>query len=237
MVLARIRQIVAILMLAAAAGEFFIFYFSVAVSGGVRHWLDPAVLFYPLAILGLALRLWWARYLTICFVASMFAIQLLHGHLCWPVLAGGAVFMLLLGGRSMRRLFDERPGRFNRWAGAQERVYRLRWLILAQSVALGIFWSLHFELGLPFIGVVALAAAGLLGMALQKVWGMVLLGLATLAEGALTVAIGIELSRLPGDHLTRQALPTVAAMAALVVISLVLAAPFWLRFVRRLRRG
>jgi hypothetical protein len=237
MVLARVRQVIAFLLVAVAAGHFFIYYFSTAVAGDHRQWLNPAVIFYPLALLGLGLRLFWGRYLAICFAASMFAIHLLLGRIGWPAVAGGAFFILLLSGRSMRQFFDERPGRFNRWAGVEERVYRLRWLILAQSVALGLFWALHFELGLPAVAVVAVASAGLLGMVLQKVWGMVLLGLATLGEAGLTAALGFELARMPADYLTHRALPILAALVLLVATSLVLMAPFWLRFFRQLRQG
>jgi hypothetical protein len=238
MVLARIRQIIACCMLAAAAGYFFLHYISVFPSHGPRHWLDPAVIFYPLALIGLSLRFFWARYLTICFAISMFSIKLVFGgpsNLELLPTAAGALFVLLLSGESMRRLFDERPGRFNSWVGVSAQVHRLRWLILAQSVALGLFWGLHFELGWMALGVVGLAATGLLGMVFQKTWGLALLGLATLGELGVTAFLGLELSRMPADYVTPQALPILGVLAALALISCVLMTPFWIRFAARLR--
>lgn len=238
MVLARIRQIVACCMLAAAAGFFFYRWGTVSLQNGPRFWLDPAVVFYPLALIGLSLRFFWARYLTLCFAISMFAIKLAFGGLgnleLLPT-AAGALFVLLLSGESMRQLFDERPGRFNRWVGVSAQVHRLRWLILAQSVSLGLIWGLHFEFGWIALGVAGLAAAGLLGMVFQKTWGLALLGLATLGELGVTALIGLELSRASPDHASPQALPVLGLLIVLALLSAALMTPFWIRFVARLR--
>jgi len=49
------------------------------------------------------------------------------------------------------------------------------------------------------------------------------------------VRLGLELADTPADYRTTAALPTLAVLAVIVVLSLALTAPFWRRFYRRLR--
>jgi hypothetical protein len=245
---ARVRQVVAFLVLAVLAGRSLQLTWSAGrwwrLEGTwpwVAHFLrDPTNYFFLLSLAGVGLRLFWGRYLAICFMVNLLVLGLVRGHpLLEPVPLAVAAVVLLLAGRRMHVHFEGRAtGRLNRWAAAHPTVYRLRWLVLLQSTMLALVfcaaafgpepWS-RFGLG----GVIAVA---LLGMVFQKTWALLLLLVVAVLELALVVRFGVDLVEfLPcgswGD------LAGFSLLLALAVGSLVLALPMARVALRRLRQG
>lgn len=158
---------------------------------------DPAPLFYAAGILGLGLRLFWARYLVICFVASITAIRVVCGSEPGAPLVVGLVLIASLSGRTMRALFEERAARMNRWAGQLDRrVGRLRVLFVAQSVVMGLLWAIGSRLSPGAIPLVVVAGAVLVGLVFQRTWAALAAAPVILIEGALAVqGFGASASR------------------------------------------
>ena len=246
MKLARIRLISAVVMLAYVWG-WHLYYASGDLDCAwdlLRIPLrDPAHLFYPLAVAGLGLRLFWGRYLAICFSLNLLLLAFFRDvAFCHQLLALGAV-VPLLAGRSMERLFEgQRRSRFNRWAGADPRVRRLRWLVLLQSLALTLVCCTALGRAVfppaPRLALIVLLGAGLVGMALQKTWSLFLLAIAALVELPLLAATTGELLDVAAATSCVGWLALVAAgwliVAAATVGSLVLALPPACQILRRL---
>lgn len=140
--------------------------------GTPTYRFDPAWLFYFAGATGLALRVFWARYLAICFCAAIMAITFFYGPTPAAAFAFGAPFIALLSGRTMRALFEERPGWLNRWANRLDaRVARLRILFVAQSVVIALLWAANEQLS-PFAVPLSIAASvSLVGLVLLQAWG------------------------------------------------------------------
>src|SRR5262249_26559805 len=145
-ILARVRQWLAAAILLVCAVH--AIWWQVEVYRYFRSYyaFDPAPIFYLAGAVGLALRVFWARYLAICFAVAIVTIQL-WGPDPLPTLACGAMLVAILSGRTMRDLFEGRHGRLNRWAAdVDRRVARLRILFIAQSVALALLFAARFQL-------------------------------------------------------------------------------------------
>ena len=150
--------------------------------------LDPAPLFYLAGILGLGLRLFWARYLVICFVASITAIGVVWGSQPGATAAVGLLLIASLSGRTMRALFEERAARMNRWAGQLDRrVGRLRLLFVAQSLGMGLLWAIGSRLSPSAVPLVVAAGVVLVGLVFQRTWAALAVAPVILLEGALAV--------------------------------------------------
>ena len=158
-------------------------------SPGPIDWADFALrgidwaawLFYAVALVGIALRCFWARTLTIIFFSELILVWLWG----WPARgrlfneAVDAVQLLavvtvigLLSGKSMRVLFEDRPSRYNLWAESDPRLERVRWLMFVEVSVLTLFYG--FPL-VPLWGrglgvlVGAVSVAGLVG---QRRWAL-----------------------------------------------------------------
>jgi hypothetical protein len=242
---ARVRQIAALLLVVLLAADFFL------AGLGPMARLDPATaLLYTLSLAGLGLRLFWGRFLTICFCGILAAITVLRlAHLgiggmplgFWLQLAGFPLVVALLAGHRMQAFFEGRPSRFNRWAGAAPRLYRLRWLIFAQAVTLELVYGgdlVSPALRLPLL---VLGAAALGGLAFQKTWGLLLAVALCLAEAGLVASLTAHaLLPVAADAiLDLRANFAVAAglFAVPLVVSLLLLCPYARPIIAHLRRS
>jgi hypothetical protein len=242
MVRPRVRQLAALLLVAFVATKYF--------NGVIHHgWrFDPAATaFYALAVGGVALRLFWARFLTICFCSILAGLTLLRGAIAsdlasaelWLQIGPLALAVALLAGRRMQAFFEGRPGCFNRWAGASPRLYRLRWLILVQAVALELLYGGNIvETGLR-VPLLALGGAAILGLMFHKTWGLLLAGALCVVEGALAASYTCRALQPLSDGAfldLRAVFAIVAAIfAVLAVVSFALLAPYLRPIVARLR--
>lgn len=202
-------------------------------SWGTRdHRFDPAWMFYFAGAAGLALRVFWARYLAICFCAAIMAITFFYGPFPFVAFAFGAPFIALLSGRTMRALFEDHPGWLNRWANRLDaRVARLRILFVAQSVAIALLWAAGDRLS-PLATPISIAAgASLAGLVLLRTWGA--LAVAPVLAGQLWLA-----TESVGLHPHRGSPPGWAfslALFAACAATLVVIAPLLVACVRALR--
>lgn len=207
----------------------------------VVHFLrDPTNYFFLLSLAGVGLRLFWGRYLAICFMVNLLVLGLVRGHPSLePVPMAMAAVVLLLAGRRMQAHFEGRAtGRLNRWAAAHPSVYRLRWLVLLQSTMLAlVFCAAALGHGLwTRLGLGCVIGVALLGMVFQKTWSLLLLLVATVLELALLVRVGVQLVQ-DARYLGYGDLVGFSLLLALVVGSFVLALPMVRVALRRLRRG
>jgi len=246
--LARARQVAAFVILGILAALHVEATWSIGGLGGIEttwSWVayflcDPTNYFFLLSLAGVGLGLFWGRYLAICFMVNLLVLGLARG--C-PVLAPMPLAMeavvLLLAGRRMRELFEGRAaGRFNRWAVAHPKVYRLRWLVLLQSVMLALlFCTTGFGMSLMTrLAVTCVVGVALLGMVFQKTWSLFLLVIASVLELVLVFQLGAELARF-APYIDRADLAWFLVPLALVVGSLVLALPVAWAALRRLRHS
>ncbi len=196
---------------------------------------DPATLLYPLMLVGLALRLFWARYLVLCFCTGIFGMSLAAGQLHALSLLGLASLAALLAGPGMRALFEGRPTRLNLWAAPARTTGRLKLAMLGQSLALGVLWPtvllhplraypLHaLALGLALVGVLALIA--------QRGWSLFPLLAACAVEAVLALRLGLSPHLLEGPL---DGMRTAGILAAATVVSAVVLLPALVRAWRAL---
>ncbi len=153
----------------------------------------------------------------------------------WPALLPALLTLLpalLLAGRGMQLHFERRASRFNRWAGVGQRVHALRWLLLTQAFALEILYVAFREEVLPWAApVLTLVALGVLGIGLQRTWGLLLLLTGVAAElGLALLALGSAPTEPP-----LRALGLPLALGLLALLSLVQLFPFTRAMARALR--
>ena len=232
LVLARIRQWLAVAVLLFGAWDVGSAQLRMYASRWDALRADPAPLFYLAGGVGLALGMFWARYLAICFATAILAIDVFSARSSVSWLAAGLGFIALLSGRTMEGLFEGRTGRLNRWAaGVDHRVARLRLLFVAQSVVIGLIWAAASRLS-PGARPLAVAATLTLGgLVLQRTWAALLLAPIIGLEACLaaqTVGVRIHFGAPPPWTFT--ATLFVACAVSLAVISPMLAA-----FARKLR--
>lgn len=181
---------------------------------------DPGPIFYLAGAVGLVLRLFWARYLAICFAAAITAVHFFCGPEPLITLAGGGVGIALLSGSTMRGLFEEKAARLNRWAAARDRrIDRLRLLFIAQSVVIGLLFAVRDGLrGATVLVLVAGLTLG--GLVLQRIWALLAIAPIILLEGwlaARTLVVDVPYLRMPVWSLA--AVLLVACGVSLVVIA------------------
>jgi hypothetical protein len=198
---------------------------------------DPSTIFYPLMLAGLALRLFWARYLVLCFCAGILGMQLAAGQLNPLALLGLGALVALLSGGSMQALFEGKRSRWNRWAAPARTTGRLKLAMLSQAAALGVLWpTLHAHpLHAHPLNAVALglALAGTLALIGQRGWSLIPLLAACAVEGALAVRLGLAPERLEGPL---DGARTAAILGAAVVVSVAVLLPALVRAWRGLAR-
>jgi len=182
--LARVRHLLALLAVAAAASIWLLRHGDTASLAQ-----DPATpVFYALSLVGLAFRWFWARYLVLGFAGAMLAIDLSAG--LWLAAAGSTALITLLVGPGMRALFEGRATRLNRWARAHPLIERIKPLFLAQAVALGLLYAYRAPLDAPvaIVLTLALGGLGLIGLVWHRVWGVLLLLPALVLEATAAAA-------------------------------------------------
>ncbi|APR80813.1 Hypothetical protein A7982_06160 [Minicystis rosea] len=141
------------------------------------HWWavrygDPAPIFYTVGAVGLALRLFWARYLAICFAAAVLSVRVLCDGISEANLFALGI-VVLLSGRSMQSLFEARAARLNHWATELDRrVTRLRMLFVAQAVAIGLIFGWGRWLSPGAVPLVGAAGLTIFGLVFQRTWGV-----------------------------------------------------------------
>ncbi|MFO0617621.1 MAG: hypothetical protein U0414_33815 [Polyangiaceae bacterium] len=229
-VLARVRLWLAVLIL--SIGGVSEFARQTGAFGEKVAPLDPAWIFYLTGAVGLGLRVFWARYLAICFVVAISAITVFWG--VEPLVAFAvAPFALLLAGRRMRALYEDHPGWMNRWAAKLDaRIARLRVLFVAQAVAMGLIWAAHEGLS-PIAWPLAISAGlALVGLVLQHTWAVVAIAPIIVLEASLAIAkAGVLVHRgAPPAWSFTAVLLTACAASAIVV------APLVAEFARRVAR-
>ncbi len=193
-----------------------------------------ALLFYSVALVGVALRFFWARTLTIIFFSELSLVWLVG----WP--ARGRLFyepadaftlppvvavIGLLSGKSMRQLFEDRPGRFNLWSESDSRLERVRWLIFVEVSLVTLFYG--FPLVPPWgRGLAVLAgAASVAGLVGQRRWALLVsLSFSCLASALLATPASLAYEKRLPDELTGVELLTALGFAA---ISFVLVGGVW----------
>lgn len=238
LVLARVRQWLAVALLAFGAVKTGAAQVELLSTANLAYAFDPAPLFYAAGALGLALRAFWARYLAICFAAAITAIRFLwyqgSDASRYGGLLAGLAFMAILSGPTMRRLFDERAGKMNRWAEALDgRVKRLRILFVAQAVVLGLIFAGRFALPAFALPVVVVGGLALAGLVLLQTWGALLMA----------PAIGLEayLALQSADIVRPAEAPAAWIHTAVLLVacgvSLVVLAPLLRAFAVRMRRA
>jgi len=206
---------------------------------------DPATpAFLLLALLGVGLRLFWGRYLAICFSTVLFVAHspsfywyfqdgIPARELLMPL--GHLAVILLLSGKSMAAFYEQRPSRFNRWAGADPRITRLRFLILCQALFLGFAYAGKPMGDVHLAAILVLGGFGLLGLVFLKTWSLVALAVTMLLEGwiVLVLAVGIVVEQ--GKQGWGIVAVAAAVLAFLLLVSVVLAAPFYRRMLRQIK--
>ena len=226
LLLARVRQWTAVVVLGLGAVA--------ELSRQLQSWstpsyhFDPAWMFYFAGATGLALRVFWARYLAICFCSAIMAVTFFYGPTPASAFAFGVPFIALLAGRTMRALFEENPGWLNRWANRLDaRVARLRVLFVAQSVAVGLLWAAGDRLSPLAMPLSVAAGVSLVGLVLLQVWGA--LAIAPLIAAQIYVAtqsIGLHPHRGEPPGWAFTAVLFAACALSLVVIAPLLRASF-----------
>lgn len=191
---------------------------------------DPSTIFYPLMLAGLMLRLFWARYLVLCFCAGILGMQIAAGLLHpLSLLALGALAALLSGG-SMRALFEGRSSRWNRWTAPARTTGRLKLAMLSQAVALGVLWPtfrFHPLEAYPLNAIaLGLALTGTLALIGQRGFALIPLLAACAAEGVLAVRLGLAPQLLAGPL---DGARTAAILGAAVVLSVAVLFPALVR--------
>jgi hypothetical protein len=247
---ARIRQLLALALLVHHAVDYFMYPREHGLTTDLAwDWGtllgDPATpAFILLSLVGVGLRLFWGRYLTICFSAALLVVH--APHLYWFIqeeaLArellmpmGRLAVILLLSGRSMAAFFEQRPSRFNRWAGADPRIVRLRYLILVQALFVGFAYAVRSPGDVMMSAILVLGGLGLLGLTFLKTWSLFALAGAMALE-AIVVGQLVWCAAQPRKFLPLGFFAVVAAVfALLLLVSVVLAAPFLRRVLRQLR--
>jgi hypothetical protein len=180
---------------------------------------DPATIFYPLMLVGLALRQFWARYLVLCFCAGIFGMRLAAGQLPPLALIGLGSLIALLTGATMRALFEGRTTRWNRWAATARATGRLKLAMVSQALALGVLWPTLFAHPLHAVALV-LALGGTLALITQRGWSLLPLLGACAAEAvlALRLARAPQLLSGPLDGAFTAAILAAAAALTLSVL-------------------
>ncbi|HEY4118175.1 MAG TPA: hypothetical protein VGM56_09975 [Byssovorax sp.] len=195
---------------------------------------DPAPLFYVAGAVGLALGLFWARYLAICFAIAIGAVNFFWSPKGYLVAPAGTLFVALLAGERMRARFEGKGGRGNRWSAALDaRVGRLRSLFVAQALAIGMIFAARGHLpeaaSLVVVGVAGVALAGLV---FHRTWAALLCAPAVAAEAWLAVA-----SAHAELHLEKPPAWTFpAALGAACLASACVIAPLWIAIAAKVAR-
>lgn len=193
---------------------------------------DPAPIFYLAGAMGLALRVFWARYLSICFAVAMLSLRFFWGPDTVGWFAVGLPFIALLSGRSMWELFEGRAGRLNHWAAdLDRRVARLRVLFVAQSIVLALLYAMGQRLSPGVVPLVVAAGLAIVGLVFQRTWAV--LAIAPVIGLELCLAVRSIGAPIPvDDHLAWcfTAVLLVACAASLAVVS-----PLLWSFWRKLR--
>lgn len=193
---------------------------------------DPAWLFYFAGAVGLGTRLFFARYLAICFASALAGVTFFFGPEPLAALAFPLPFIALLSGRRMRALFEDSPSRFNRWAaGVDRRVALLRVLFVSQSIVMGLLWASRDQLWSGAQGLATLAGVSLVGLVLQQTWGALAVAPVLVAEAWLGV-VSASVRAHRGDP-PEWLFTTV--FLAMVAVSWLVVAPLLVGFARRVR--
>jgi hypothetical protein len=195
--------------------------------------LDPAILFYGVGAVALGLRVFWARYLVICFATALLSMACLWRPSPIGLLTNVAL-VALLSGPSMRALFEERTPDPRRWAATLDpRVQGLRVLFIVQSVALAILFGARPQLSSAAGPTVVLAGVAIAGLVFQRTWAVL----------CMTAALGLEayvgVTAMGGRVQVAADVPW--AIPALLLMacggSLIVLAPFQRAIWRQLRHG
>ena len=233
--LAIVRQVLATLVLAVGAVTSTI---RVAPSylDGRPFWtaLDPAPLFYLAGAIGLALGLFWARYLAICFAISICTVNFFWMQHGYVVSAAGALFVALLAGERMRARFEGNGGRWNRWVhDVDARIGRLRLLFVAQSLAIGqLFAARGYLPDVPSLVVVGHACVARAGLVFHRTWAALLIAPVLVAEAwlaYLSASADLNLVNPPAWSFP-------AALGVACVASAAVVAPLWIAIGSKLAR-
>jgi hypothetical protein len=229
-----IRLCVAVLLVGLAAASYFMH-----VAHRPYRLLDPATVLYPVAILGLSLRFFWARFLTICYVVGMAVMKSAWASADPRLVIGAILVVLLLAGEPMRAMFEGRSGRYNSWADRIAHVEPLKRVFILQSVALAVLFPAAQLTNAPvalLATTLALASFGIIGLVFQRAWALVaLLAAAGLEAWVAATALG-ELAST-GMYAQCPATPwPELAVGVAATGSLLVLAPFIGDVVRFLRR-
>lgn len=193
---------------------------------------DPAWLFYFAGALGLGVRLFFARYLAICFACAIAGVTFFYGPEPLAAFAFPLPFIALLSGRRMRAIFEESPGRFNRWAaGVDRRIALLRALFVAQSIVMGLLWASRDQLWSGAQALTVAAGVSIVGLVLQQTWGALVVAPVLVAETWLGV-VSASVRAHRGDPPEWVFTTVLLAMAG---ISWLVLGPLLAGFVRRVR--
>jgi len=247
---ARIRQLLALALLVHYGVEYFNHPREHGICPGIDWYLgylvsDPATpVFILLSMVGVGLRLFWGRYLAICFSAVLLLVHaprlfwFFQDELAaseWLIPLGRVAVILLLSGSSMAAFFEQRPSsRHNRWAGADPRVVRLRYLVLAQALFLGFFYAARPMVDEMMVAILFVGGMGLLGLTFLKTWSLLALAGAMVLEA--WVVLDLSLRAIDPQAYFRDITTILAAvLGLLLLVSAVLAAPFFKRMLRQLR--
>lgn len=200
---------------------------------------DPSTLLYPVAILGLSLRLFWARFLTICYVVGLAVMQSAWAFADPRLVTGALVVVLLLAGEPMRAMFEGRSGRYNRWADRIAHVEPLKRVFILQSVALAVLFPAA-QIADATVGLLAatlvLASLGVIGLVFQRAWALVALAAAAGLEAWVAATTLGELAST-GRFAECPATPwPELAVGVAATGSLLVLAPFFGDMIRFLRR-
>jgi hypothetical protein len=224
LILARVRQWIAVALLTYGAVVMSAREIKSLIAQPLASYdFDPAALFYLAGAIGFAVRAFWARYLAICFAIALLTLDVFWRDPAsvWSAFGVGAI--LLVSGRSMRALFEQRDSRLNRWATVVDaRIHRLRGLFIAQAIALAMLWAAGSTLSTIARPLTLVAGLAIGGLVFQRAWGALLLAPVLAGEAYLAVLAFGQKVHL-GDP-PAWAFP--AVLLAVVIVSLAVLAPF-----------
>jgi hypothetical protein len=233
LVFATIRQWLAVAALAAEGARQVAWHVDVYRSPYPYHF-DPAPIFYLAGAVALALRVFWARYLAICFMSAIIAISFFWWPYPLPTIAGGLALIALLSGRTMRARFEGRAGRRNHWAAELDRrVARLRMLFVAQSIVMGLLFAPRLWLSPGVLPLVLAAGLALAGLVFQRTWAVLAIAPVIALEACLAArTIGVPMHVWNPPQWTLTAVLFIGCGVSLAVIF-----PMLQAFAQKVRRA